>query len=25
VDWLVKESGQWRLRAAVELPAPEER
>ena len=25
VDWLVKESGEWRLRAAVELPAPEER
>ena len=24
VDWLIKESGDWRLRAAVELPAPEE-
>jgi ketosteroid isomerase-like protein len=23
VDWLVNESGQWRLRAAVELPSPE--
>ena len=25
VDWLIKESGEWRLRAAVELPGPEER
>ena len=25
VDWLVKESGEWRLRAAVELPGPDER
>jgi ketosteroid isomerase-like protein len=25
VDWLTKESGEWRLRAAVELPGPEER
>lgn len=25
VDWLVNESGQWRLRAAVELPSPESR
>jgi len=25
VDWLVKESGEWRLRAAVEVPGPEER
>lgn len=24
VDWLIKESGEWRLRAAVELPGPEE-
>jgi hypothetical protein len=23
VDWLVNESGCWRLRAAVELPAPD--
>ena len=23
VDWLVNESGEWRLRAAFELPAPE--
>jgi hypothetical protein len=25
VDWLVNESGEWRLRAAVELPSPETR
>jgi ketosteroid isomerase-like protein len=25
VDWLIKESGEWRLRAAVALPGPEER
>ena len=25
VDWLVKESSEWRLRAAVELPGPDER
>ena len=25
VDWLIKESGEWRVRAAVELPGPEER
>ena len=25
VDWLVKEAGEWRLRAAVELPGPEAR
>ena len=23
VDWMVNESGEWRLRAAVELPSPE--
>jgi ketosteroid isomerase-like protein len=25
VDWLIKEPGGWRLRAAIELPGPEER
>ena len=25
VDWLIRESGGWRLRAAIELPGPEER
>jgi ketosteroid isomerase-like protein len=25
VDWLIKESGAWRVRAAVELPGPEQR
>jgi ketosteroid isomerase-like protein len=25
VDWLIKESGEWRLRAAVELPGADEK
>ena len=24
-DWLVKEAGEWRLRAALEIPSPEDR